>query len=74
MPAEAKLLRDGKQVGVVNSPAYSHRMKKSLALVHLDPGAAAVGTKLHLEGDGVSCAATVERIPFYDPDKSRTHA
>jgi aminomethyltransferase len=74
VPAEAKLLLDGKEVGVVNSPAYSHRMKKSLALVHLDPGAAAVGTRLRLEGDGVSCAATVERTPFYDPDKARTHA
>ena len=32
---------DGEEVGVVNSPAWSHRMNKSLALVHLRPDAAA---------------------------------
>ncbi len=69
-----KLMLDGREVGVVNSPAYSHRMQKSLALVHLVPDAAPVGTKLQVEGEGMSCAATVERIPFYDPDKTRTHA
>lgn len=72
--AEAKLLADGRVVGVVNSPAYSHRMKKSLALVHLAPEASAIGTKLRVEGENVKCNAVVERIPFYDPEKTRTHA
>jgi aminomethyltransferase len=69
-----KLLLNDREVGVVNSPAYSHRMKKSLALVHLVPEAAAVGTKLEVKGESMSCGATVERIPFYDPEKTRTHA
>lgn len=69
-----KLLLDGQDVGVVNSPAYSHRMKKSLALVHLRPEASAVGAKLEVRGEGMSCSATVERVPFYDPEKTRTHA
>ncbi len=69
-----KLLLDGQEVGTVNSPAYSHRMKKSLALVHLAPSATAIGTKLQVQGDGVAYTATVERVPFHDPDKSRTHA
>ncbi len=64
---------NGKNVGVVNSPAYSHRMQKSLALVHLTPDAAAPGTKLRVEGD-ISCDSTVSAIPFHDPQKSRTHA
>lgn len=68
------LLLEGREVGVVNSPAYSHRMKKSLALVHLVPEAAAVGTELEVKGEGMSCAATVERIPYHDPEKTRTHA
>lgn len=72
--AGAGLFVDGRKVGVVNSPAYSHRMKKSLALVHLEPSAAAEGTNLELKGETVSCGATVVRIPFYDPDKTRTHA
>jgi glycine cleavage system T protein (aminomethyltransferase) len=72
--AGAKLLADGREVGIVNSPAYSHRLKKSLALVHVAPEASAIGTKLRVEGENVSCDAVIERTPFYDPDKTRTHA
>lgn len=68
-----KLLIDGKEVGVVNSPIYSHRMKKSLALGHIQPGHAAVGTKVQVEGNGLSCTATIAPTPIYDPEKSRTH-
>ena len=58
-----KLELNGQEVGVVNSPAYTHRMKKSLALVHLQPEAAAVGTKLSVVGESMTCAAKVARIP-----------
>ena len=67
-----KLLHDGKEVGIVNSPAYSRRLKKSLALVHVAPELAVAGTRLRVEGS-VSCDATVEATPFYDPKKTRTH-
>lgn len=69
----AKLLLNGEEVGVVNSPAYSHRMKKSLALVHLRPDVAE-GTTLQLKGEQQSLKVTVESVPFHDPKKSRTHA
>ncbi len=72
--AGATLHLGGREVGVVNSPAYSHRMKKSLALCHVEPSAAADGTRLDLKGETVSCTATVSRIPFYDPEKTRPHA
>jgi glycine cleavage system aminomethyltransferase T len=49
-------------------------MKKSLALVHLSPEASEIGTKLRIKGDGIDCTATVGLTPFYDPDKTRTHA
>lgn len=65
---------DGVDVGIVNSPAYSHRLGKSLALVHLKPQACTPGTKLELVSDDLTTAATVESIPFFDPMKSRTHA
>ena len=65
---------DGAEVGVLNSPCWSHRMGKSLALVHLQPAAAQPGTILEVSGDGISDSATVESTPFYDPSKSRTHA
>ncbi|MEM7116293.1 MAG: aminomethyltransferase family protein [Chloroflexota bacterium] len=62
---------NGKDVGVVNSPAYSHRLQKSLALVHLSPETAVPGTQLKVIGDGVTYDATVNPIPFYDPQKTR---
>ena len=72
MEGGAKLLLDGEEVGVVNSPVYSHRMRKSIALVHLRPDVEA-GTALKLKGDTQSMDVTVEPVPFIDPKKSRTH-
>jgi aminomethyltransferase len=74
LPGGETLVSNGENVGTVNSPCWSHRLNKSLALVHLHPGAAVPGTKLDVRGDGVSCAATVVETPFYDPAKVRTHA
>jgi len=71
--AGADLLIGGNKVGTVNSPAWSHRLNKSLALAHVAPAAAAQGTVYQLKGETVSCSATAVRIPFYDPDKTRTH-
>ena len=71
---EETLLLDGKEVGVVNSPAYSHRMGKSLALAHVSPNAASPGTVLKVSGGEIDTSATVVAIPVYDPDKSNTHA
>ena len=65
---------DGEEVGVINSPCWSHRMNKSLALVHLRPDASAPGTRLQVKSEDFSGNAVVERIPFFDPGKSRTHA
>jgi aminomethyltransferase len=65
---------DGKEVGVINSPCWSHRLNQSLALVHLHPAAAAPGTRLQVASDDFNRSATVAATPFFDPDKSRTHA
>ena len=62
------------EVGVVNSPCWSQRLNKSLALVHLQPGATRPGTRLEVAGDDFNGSATVETIPFFDPGKTRTHA
>jgi aminomethyltransferase len=68
------LLLDGKNVGIINSPGYSHRLGKSLALVHLSPEASAPGTKLEVVSDDLKTTAVVETIPFFDPQKTRTHS
>ncbi len=63
----------GAEIGVVNSPCFSHRMNKSLALAHIRPGIA-VGTVLKVAGDGFEASATVVPSPVYDPEKLRTHS
>jgi len=68
------LTLDGREVGIVNSPGYSHRMNKSLALAHVAPAAAKAGTKLQVTSDDFNVSAQVVSIPVYDPDKSNTHA
>ena len=70
----ADLSLQGRKVGVVNSPSYSHRMNKSLALAHVEPSASTVGTLLELKGDNISCTAVVENLPFYDREKTHTHS
>ncbi len=74
LAGEETLTLDGEGVGTVNSPGWSHRRQKSWALAHVAPPAAAPGTALTVTGDGVSYDARVETIPFFDPEKSRTHA
>ena len=64
---------DGADVGVVNSPCFSLRMDKSLALAHIKPDIA-VGRVLKVSGDGIETTATVVQSPVYDAQKSRTHA
>ena len=65
---------NGQDVGMINSPSYSHRLGKSLALVHLSPEACVPGTKLEVVSDDINTSAVVENIPFFDAGKSRTHA
>ena len=64
---------DGVDVGTVNSPCYSHRMGKSLALGHVAANVAD-GTVVSVVGDGISTTAVVATLPFYDPAKSNTHS
>ena len=70
----ASLGAGGKKVGHVVSAAYSRRLKKSLAMVHVAPPQAAEGTRLSVEGETVRCAATIVPTPFVDPRRTRLHA
>ena len=70
----AELSIDGEAVGHVTTPAYSRRLGKSLALVHLIPSAAKEGTVLELTGPKIKCRATADSIPFVDPGRKRLHA
>ena len=71
--AGAKILIDGKEVGVVTSGSYSHYLMQSIALVHLKPEFTAIGTVVEVVGNDASCKAYVALTPFYDPMRLRTH-
>ncbi len=68
-----ELRLNGKAVGIVNSPCYSHRLGMSLALAHIEPHCAHANTQLDLVGGGIDTTATVISMPVYDSEKSRTH-
>lgn len=70
---EEVLSQDGEVVGVVNSPCYSHRMGKSLALGHVKAGVP-LGAKLTVKGGDIDTTAVVVASPIYDPEKARTHS
>jgi aminomethyltransferase len=61
------------QVGVVTTASYSRLLMQSLAMVHLRPGSANVGTRLSIRSGGSDLDAMVVRTPFYDPMRLRTH-
>ncbi|MEM7670203.1 MAG: aminomethyltransferase family protein [Pseudomonadota bacterium] len=63
---------DGVVVGTVNSPCYSHRLVKSLALAHVRPHVTE-GAVLGLKGADFTARARVIRMPIHDPQKVRTH-
>ena len=65
---------DGQEVGTINSPGYSKRMQKSLALGHIQPQFAASGTSVHIKGESEEYQATIADLPFYDPQKTKTHS
>jgi aminomethyltransferase len=62
-----------KEVGVVTSAGYSKYLMQSLAMVHVKPEAARLGTEVEVRGPNVTCRATVVPTPFYDPMRLRTH-
>ena len=70
----AELSIDGEIVGRVTTPAYSRRLGKSLALVHLIPSVAIEGTSMDLKGPTIQCRASATSIPFVDPQRKRLHA
>ena len=65
---------DSDDIGIINSPGYSHRLKKSLALAHVSPAASSPGTKLNVVSDDITTTATVVAMPIYDPKKLKTHS
>jgi len=67
----ARVLQDGKDVGVITYGLSSELNNYSVAIARLDTSVAKAGTKLVVkQPDGTELAATAEDMPFYDQDKS----
>lgn len=69
----AKLVKDGKDVGTVNSTTYSRYLMKSIALAQVTPDLTAIGTAFTVKSEKGEFSAHVVRTPFYDPHRLRTH-
>jgi glycine cleavage system T protein (aminomethyltransferase) len=69
----AKLVKDGQEVGTVNSTAYSNHLMKSIALGSVPPSMKAWGTTFDVVSQLGTFPAHVVRTPFYDPHRIRTH-
>ncbi len=68
------LLYQGQTVGVINSPAFSHRLNKSIALAHVSVNIAIIGAKLNVSSAEINTTAFIVDSPLYDPEKIKTHA
>ena len=69
-----EILVNDKKVGVVNSPCYSKRMGKSLALGHVAVNCSKPETAVVINTSDKKLNAIVSSLPFYDPKKTRTHS
>ncbi|MEP3946753.1 aminomethyltransferase family protein [Ascidiaceihabitans sp.] len=70
MDMGARIMQEGKDVGVITYGLSSDLNNYSVAIARLDPSAAKAGTKLTVvQLDGTELAATAEEMPFYDQDK-----
>lgn len=65
--------RDDREIGTVNSPCFSHRLSKSLALGHVE-ASIPDGSRVQIAGDGINTLAEIVPAPVYDPAKSKTHS
>lgn len=70
--AGAKIFIGKEEVGVVTSASFSRYLMQSLAMVHLKPGHAALGTKVEIRDAAGTFSGVVTRTPFYDPMRLRT--
>lgn len=69
----APIFKGDTQVGVVTSASYSRLLMQSLAMVHLKPEVAGVGSTLTIRSASGNFTALVVPTPFYDPLRRRTY-
>ena len=66
----ARIIHDGKDVGVITYGLSSELNDYSVAIARLDPAVAKAGTQLTVvQPNGTELTATAEEMPFYDQEK-----
>ena len=66
----ARVMHEGKDVGVITYGLSSELNDYSVAIARLDPTVAKAGTQLTVvQPNGTELAATAEEMPFYDQEK-----
>ncbi|MBM4068642.1 MAG: glycine cleavage system aminomethyltransferase GcvT [Planctomycetes bacterium] len=61
----AKVLADGKEIGIVSSGTFGPTLNKSIAMAYVDPNHRAVGSECVIDIRGKQEAAKVVALPFY---------
>ena len=67
----ARVMQGDRQVGLVSSGGYGHRIGRSIALAYVLPLAAAPGASLEVEILGRMHGAVVGTEPLFDPENAR---
>jgi aminomethyltransferase len=62
-----RVLKDGREVGVVTSGSYGPSVDRSIALAYVEAALAPIGTELHVEIRGQGRPARVVKTPFHPP-------
>lgn len=72
--ANARVLADGEDAGVVTYSDHGYSLGKVLATAHLRLPFTQIGTVLSIDIDGAPTRAVVSAMPFFDPDGVRLRA
>ncbi|TIS98062.1 MAG: aminomethyl transferase family protein [Mesorhizobium sp.] len=72
--ANARVLADGEDAGVVTYSDHGYSLGKVLATAHLRLPFTQIGTELSIDIDGKPTRAVVAPMPFFDPEGTRLRA
>ena len=61
-----KILKDGKEIGVISSGAFSPTLKKSIGLAFVEQKCSKLGTSIQVDIRGNHYPVKIVKKPFYD--------
>jgi aminomethyltransferase len=67
-----RILKDGRQIGVVTSGSYGPSVDKSIGIGYVETAHAGIGSEIEIEVRGVAHPARVAKTPFYPGNVRRS--